>query len=149
MQLAETKSTLPSLRVSGDGASVMKPESCGVLDTPLEPVIGLAEGEIRWRCMTAFARSAVARQSRRHHSPMCKCTSGMRRLAKAPGWRTELPFERPVCLLPPPSPACGSVHPGLIRSNYDDRKPAPSTLVNGPKTHENWPPADGRNRLAF
>jgi hypothetical protein len=26
-----------------------------VLDTPLEPVIGLAGGETRWRGMTAFA----------------------------------------------------------------------------------------------
>jgi hypothetical protein len=26
----------------------------GVLDTPLEPVIGLAEGETRWRGMTAY-----------------------------------------------------------------------------------------------
>jgi hypothetical protein len=25
---------------------------CGVLDPPLEPVIGLAEGETRWRRMT-------------------------------------------------------------------------------------------------
>ena len=30
----------------------MEPKSCGVLDTPLEPVIGLAEGETRWRSMT-------------------------------------------------------------------------------------------------
>ena len=30
----------------------MEPESRGVLDTPLEPVIGLAEGETRWRRMT-------------------------------------------------------------------------------------------------
>ena len=32
-------------------ASAMEPKSCGVLDTPLEPVIGLAEGETRWRSM--------------------------------------------------------------------------------------------------
>jgi hypothetical protein len=29
-----------------------QPRSRGVLDTPLEPVIGLAEGETRWRGMT-------------------------------------------------------------------------------------------------
>ncbi len=29
-----------------------------VLDTPLEPVIGLAEGETRWRSMTAYYRAA-------------------------------------------------------------------------------------------
>jgi hypothetical protein len=28
------------------------PQSLGVLDTPTEPVIGLAEGETRWRGMT-------------------------------------------------------------------------------------------------
>jgi len=28
-------------------------ESSGILDRPLEPVIGLAEGETRWRAMTA------------------------------------------------------------------------------------------------
>src|SRR5713101_6108537 len=38
-------------------ALVIEPKSCGgVLDTPLEPVIGLAEGEARWRSMTVFAR---------------------------------------------------------------------------------------------
>jgi hypothetical protein len=30
----------------------MEPRSRGVLDTPQEPVIGLAEGETRWRGMT-------------------------------------------------------------------------------------------------
>jgi hypothetical protein len=34
-------------------------EGCGVLDTPLEPVIGLAEGETRWRSMTASARRGL------------------------------------------------------------------------------------------
>jgi hypothetical protein len=33
----------------------MESKSCGVLDTPLEPAIGLAEGETRWRSMTIFA----------------------------------------------------------------------------------------------
>ena len=33
----------------------MESKSCRVLDTPLEPVIGLAGGETRWRCMTVFA----------------------------------------------------------------------------------------------
>src|SRR5712675_3297310 len=37
-------------------ASMMKSRSRSVLDTPLEPVIGLAEGETRWRSMTIFAR---------------------------------------------------------------------------------------------
>jgi hypothetical protein len=31
----------------------MESKGYGVLDTPLEPVIGLAEGETRWRSMTA------------------------------------------------------------------------------------------------
>jgi hypothetical protein len=30
----------------------MKSRGRGVLDAPLEPVIGLAEGETRWRGMT-------------------------------------------------------------------------------------------------
>jgi hypothetical protein len=36
--------------------SVTEPKRRGVLDTPLEPVIGLAGGETRWRGMTFFAR---------------------------------------------------------------------------------------------
>jgi hypothetical protein len=32
----------------------MESKSCGVLDTPLEPVIGLAEGETRWRGTTTL-----------------------------------------------------------------------------------------------
>src|SRR5882724_906675 len=42
-------------------ASAMKSKSCGVLDTPLEPVIGLAEGETRWRSMTLEASLAGLR----------------------------------------------------------------------------------------
>ena len=36
----------------------MESKRCGVLDTPLEPVIGLAEGETRWRGMTAWIGAA-------------------------------------------------------------------------------------------
>src|SRR5258705_2883933 len=43
-------------------ASMMKSRSRSVLDTPLEPVIGLAEGETRWRGMTIFARSGLSRR---------------------------------------------------------------------------------------
>jgi len=32
---------------------MIEPKGRGVLDTPLEPVIGLAGGETRWRSMTA------------------------------------------------------------------------------------------------
>jgi hypothetical protein len=32
----------------------------GILDRPLEPVIGLAEGETRWRAMTARALAMTA-----------------------------------------------------------------------------------------
>jgi hypothetical protein len=39
-------------------APAIEPKSCGVLDTPLEPVIGLAEGETRWRGMTALCGAA-------------------------------------------------------------------------------------------
>ena len=42
----------------------MESRSRGVLDTPLEPVIGLAEGETRWRGMTAVgARSDATKAS--------------------------------------------------------------------------------------
>jgi hypothetical protein len=42
-------------------ASVMESKGCGVRDTPQEPVIGLAEGETRWRSMTTiFAASPVS-----------------------------------------------------------------------------------------
>jgi hypothetical protein len=40
---------------------MMESKSCGVLDTPLEPVIGLAEGETRWRSMTAYGKVDVFR----------------------------------------------------------------------------------------
>jgi hypothetical protein len=42
-------------RSSTPEASAMEPKGRGVLDHPLEPVIGLAEGETRWRMMTAGA----------------------------------------------------------------------------------------------
>ncbi len=38
----------------------MEAQNCGVLDTPMEPVIGLAEGETRWRSMTVFVRTRPA-----------------------------------------------------------------------------------------
>jgi hypothetical protein len=38
---------------------VMESRSRGVLDTPLEPVIGLAEGETRWRGMTTVKAEPV------------------------------------------------------------------------------------------
>src|ERR1700682_1494348 len=37
--------------------SMMESKGRSVLDTPLEPVIGLAEGETRWRSVTVLARS--------------------------------------------------------------------------------------------
>jgi hypothetical protein len=52
-------STIPAVIVRLDrkiqysGAIAMESKSCGVLDAPQEPVIGLAEGEARWRDMTA------------------------------------------------------------------------------------------------
>jgi len=41
----------------------MKLKGRGVLDTPLEPVIGLAEGETRWRGMTALCSAEHAGRS--------------------------------------------------------------------------------------
>src|SRR6266852_5223582 len=38
-------------------APAMESKGRGVLDTPLEPVIGLAEGETRWRGMTAYCEA--------------------------------------------------------------------------------------------
>jgi hypothetical protein len=42
---------------------VMESRSRGVLDTPLEPIIGLAEAETRWRGMTAI-------RADRHRAPV-------------------------------------------------------------------------------
>jgi hypothetical protein len=41
-------------------ALVMESRSRGVLDTPPEPVIGLAEGETRWRGMTTVEQRCRA-----------------------------------------------------------------------------------------
>jgi hypothetical protein len=38
--------------------SVVEARSYGILDTPLEPVIGLAGGETRWRSMTNLGGTA-------------------------------------------------------------------------------------------
>jgi hypothetical protein len=46
---SSAKADDPVFQSVGDGS-----RSCGVLDTPLEPVIGLAGGETRWRGMTAI-----------------------------------------------------------------------------------------------
>jgi hypothetical protein len=43
----------------GRGSVLRATKGRGVLDTPLEPVIGLAEGETRWRSMTASARRGL------------------------------------------------------------------------------------------
>jgi hypothetical protein len=46
--------------------TAMESRGRGVLDHPLEPVIGLAEGETRWRMMTAV-RWPVVFAPRRHN----------------------------------------------------------------------------------
>jgi hypothetical protein len=38
----------------------MESRGRGVLDGPLEPVVGLAEGEIRWRAMTFCVAASEA-----------------------------------------------------------------------------------------
>jgi hypothetical protein len=50
----------------------MESKSCGVLDIPLEPVIGLAEGETRWRSMTGLCEERCDAQFRLHHSGMAR-----------------------------------------------------------------------------
>jgi hypothetical protein len=56
----------------------MESKSRGVLDTPLEPVIGLAEGKTRWRSMTIFARQRIAQS---HNSlAVLNANDGTRRL---------------------------------------------------------------------
>jgi hypothetical protein len=37
--------------IAAEAAAVIESKSCGVLDAPLEPAIGLAEGETRWQRM--------------------------------------------------------------------------------------------------
>ena len=57
--MVPTRATLTAVIAREGGRSsipetpVMESRSRGVLDTPLEPVIGLAEGETRWRGMIA------------------------------------------------------------------------------------------------
>jgi hypothetical protein len=41
----------------------MESRSRSVSDTPLEPVIGLAEGETRWRSMTTVCDGVRARRA--------------------------------------------------------------------------------------
>jgi len=60
LQFIEHKRAIPSAVIAREGGrssipetAVMESGSRGVLDAPLEPVIGLAEGETRWRGMTA------------------------------------------------------------------------------------------------
>ena len=45
-------------------AAVIEPISRGVLDAPPEPVIGLAEGETRWRGMTVLGRDKASAPKR-------------------------------------------------------------------------------------
>src|SRR5450759_2268182 len=49
-----------------------QPRSRGVLDTPLEPVIGLAEGETRWRGMTESVKRYPALTAFLRHA---RCTA--------------------------------------------------------------------------
>jgi hypothetical protein len=61
-------------------ALVMEPRSRGLLDTPLEPVIGFAEGETRWRSMTVLARSdlsAVAQPAEERLDPFSSGHDGL------------------------------------------------------------------------
>ncbi len=53
--------------------AMMQSRSRGVLDTPLEPVIGLAEGETRWRGMTVvgWAKRGVTICSDTHRDKFC------------------------------------------------------------------------------
>jgi len=44
----------------------MESKSRGVLDTPLEPVIGRADGETRWRGMTTSCGAALSFSSGAH-----------------------------------------------------------------------------------
>ncbi len=53
----------------------MESKSCGVLDTPLEPVIGLAEGETRWRSMTTRCGAARLYTGRTSTTSGTKCFS--------------------------------------------------------------------------
>jgi hypothetical protein len=51
----------------------MEPKGLGVLDHPLEPVIGLAEGETRWRMMTTgeVQRIQISNSILRCRRPAC------------------------------------------------------------------------------
>jgi hypothetical protein len=72
----------------------------GVLDTPLEPVIGLAGGETRWRGTTAIVEW---RRLRNLASAVHDCRKPMR---KAPQWRPRMRIGEETSFirtkLPPP-----------------------------------------------
>src|SRR5216684_1058429 len=57
---------LESERSSIPETSMMESKGRGVLDTPLEPVIGLAEGETRWRSMTMVGGHGASAPSRKN-----------------------------------------------------------------------------------
>src|ERR1700730_4940299 len=56
--------------------SVIETRSHRVLDTPLEPVIGLAEGETRWRGMTVCGRERRPRHLRVRPATLLFSTCG-------------------------------------------------------------------------
>src|SRR5260370_2148743 len=94
----------------------MKSRGRGVLDTPLEPVIGLAEGETRWRGMTACGARPVARG----HSILLSIRRRPPRPLRLRGFdpprqiirkTRELSFPRlPPPTHPPPGPPPASPH---------------------------------------
>src|SRR6476646_9074697 len=79
----------------GESASTVMPRESGassipkhswesrrrrLLDHPLEPVIGLAEGETRWRLMTANFLQHASRVV--HHAPKCQALISVTRSTK-------------------------------------------------------------------
>ena len=75
----------------------MESISRGVMDTPQEPVIGLAEGETRWRGKTVFARDHIASLTiiaRHPVSPPVRPSLG--RTCQPVGWGERSETHRPA-----------------------------------------------------
>jgi hypothetical protein len=61
----------------------MESKDCGVLDTPLEPVIGVAKGETRWRGMTTARVNAQSTRYLIAKASFCSLRVSSRPLDKA------------------------------------------------------------------
>jgi hypothetical protein len=97
-------------------ASMIERRSCGVLDTPLEPVIGLAEGETRWRSMTSVQDDPSRLTSSHDFRALLNANGDTRRML----CEQHLPATRSISARQSPAPwspaaCCGCAGCGRCR----------------------------------